>query len=309
MKTVSSTIAILVIAVLVLMTRRTPNPGAEESASGDKTFQSSGELETTGSAPPALASSAAARRRPADTDHRAEQLRILIAEIESAIGSEDEAKRQRVLEALLASLVALDPTAAAGLLAKIEPGPFRENYLLRLAQLWAARDSQGVLQWASALEDQIERVSTLRSVCLEMAQADPQAAIRTFENLGIPADQSTLANLAQLWASKDVSAATAWALTKPDGEPRDRLVARIAYVMAEQNPSDAANLAVKSIAPGEVQTEAAISIVHRWALQDWSSARAWVDLFPQGPLQERAQHELAGIKAYGEALKPARAVQ
>jgi hypothetical protein len=142
-----------------------------------------------------------------------------------------------------------------------------------------------------------------------VAQTDPEAAIRAIENLSLPDDKSTLDSLAQLWATRDISAATTWALARPAGETRDSVVDRVGYVMAEKNPLEAANLVAKNITPGETQTEAAISILHRWALQDWSSARDWAHRFPEGPLRERAEREIAGIKFYNEALTAAPKVQ
>ena len=219
------------------------------------------------------------------------------------MASHDEVEWRSVFEKRLPALIDLDPAAAAALLAKIDTGPFRDEYVLRLAQFWAARDSKAALQWASRLEDQSERMSTLQNVCLEIAQSDPEAAIRTIENLALTDYKTSLDSMAQLWAARDISAATAWAQGRPEGEQRDGLLSRVAYVMAEQNPREAAALVVNGIAPGEIQTEAAVSIVHRWALQDWNSAREWVNAFPQGPLRDRAQHEIAGVKAYADAIK------
>ena len=231
----------------------------------------------------------------------------LVAEIEKAMAGHDEVEWRSVFEKRLPTLIDLDTAAAAALLAKIDPGPFRDEYLLRLAQFWAARDAKAAVEWASTLEDQGERMSTLQNVCLEIAQSDPEAAIRTMENLELTDYTTSLENMVQLWAGKDTSAASAWAMARPEGEQRDNLLARVAYVIAEQSPIEAAKLVVNSIAPGEVQMEATISIVHRWAAQDWNSARAWVDIFPEGPLRERARTELAGVKAYVEAQRQARA--
>jgi hypothetical protein len=123
--------------------------------------------------------------------------------------------------------------------------------------------------------------------------------------LRVPDDEGTLDTLAHLWASKDIAAATKWALARPAGEERDNLLARVAYVLAEKNPREAATMVVNNLAPGDAQIEAAISIVHQWALQDWNAAKEWVDTFPEGPLRDRAQNEVAGIKEYKEALKEA----
>jgi hypothetical protein len=230
---------------------------------------------------------------------RGDQIRTVVSQLEKAITSADE------LNDSLRALVDLDPAAAAELMAKMQPGDLREQYLLRLAQLWAAQDPAAALQWASILQDDTERVSATGTVCLEMAQANPEAAIHALEKLGMSHDKSTLDNLAQLWATRDISAAAAWALARPGGDARDSLVARVAFVMSETNPSEAANLVVNSVPAGELQSEAAISIVHRWALRDWKAAQEWVDRFPQGPLRQRAQAEIAGSKDYRDGIKAA----
>jgi len=106
-----------------------------------------------------------------------------------------------------------------------------------------------------------------------------------------------------------LNAATAWVLAKPEGGARDGVLGRIAFVLAENDPRAAANLAVKNMAPGEIQTEAVMSIIHRWAMQDWEGARAWVDQFPEGAVRQRAQEEVSGVRDHSEALKQANVVK
>jgi hypothetical protein len=224
---------------------------------------------------------------------------MLVSQIEKAIASGNE------VHDTLPKLVDLDPAAAAALIAKMQPGPLREQYLLRLAQLWAAQHPGAALHWASTLQDDTERVSAIGTVCLEMAQVNPEAAIQAMEKLGLSNDKSTLDNLVQLWAAKDISAATAWAVARAGGDARDSLIARVAYVLSETNPRQAAKMVVNNVPAGEIQSEAAISIVHRWALQDWNAAKAWVDLFPPGALRDRAENEIAGMKDYLNGVKAA----
>jgi hypothetical protein len=239
---------------------------------------------------------------------KADQIFDLISQIESFISSPDQAEQQKVFtNGLLAALVELDPIAAAGFLDKIEAGPLREEYLIRVAQLWAGKDSAAALQWAANLTGEAERANAVRSVCLEIGQTNPAAAIQTIENLRLPEDRSTLENLVQMWAVQDISAATDWTLARPAGDERDNFLARLAYVMAEKSPREAADLVVKTIAPGDAQVEAAISIVHQWALRDWDSAREWVDRFPKGILRDRAHAEMAGAKKYRDSLNDSEA--
>jgi hypothetical protein len=231
------------------------------------------------------------------SDSQADVL-ALVGEIETTALSSEMSERARVFCDLLPALVNLDSFAAAGLLEKIDAGEFRDEYIVRLAQLWAARDPESALKWASEIKSAAERFSAVRSVCMEISQVDPAAAIRAIESLNVPNDRNALENIVQLWTAADPSAATQWALAQLPGESRDALVTRVAFAVSQIDPREAANLIVKNIPAGASQTEAAISVLHRWALQDWAGAKQWVDQFPEGPLRERAQNEITGVQDY-----------
>jgi len=107
-----------------------------------------------------------------------------------------------------------------------------------------------------------------------------------------------LGNLAQQWAERDLPSAISWAGNYPPGENRDNLFARIAFAESQTSPANAAQMVVEQISPGSTQQEAAMSILHQWALQDMTRALAWAEQFPAGELYDRAIIELAGIAVY-----------
>jgi len=76
------------------------------------------------------------------------------------------------------------------------------------------------------------------------------------------------------------------------GDERDRLFSRVAFTRSKENPADAAKLVVEWISPGEVQNEAAISVLHQWALREPNAALAWAQLFPEESLRNRALKEV-----------------
>ena len=240
---------------------------------------------------------------------RLERLRSLRASIEEALNSNDPAMRDRILSEWLAQLIALDPHAATEYASEIEAGAFRDDYLFRLGNMWAQTDAPAALEWASTLSNETERASSIKAICLQLGQSDPAAAIQTMDSLKIPEDRGTIENLAQLWAAKDLDAAKAWALAKPEGESRDGSLARVAYVMANDSPSEAAQLVVNKIPPGEIQMEAAMSIIHTWARQDWQAVQQWVDRFPEGPFRDRAQAEIKGIQNASAGIPKAAAAE
>src|SRR5688572_25676263 len=216
----------------------------------------------------------------------------------------DSSDQEWVFTNGLSALISLDPSAAARLLEDLEHGPLREEFLRRLAQGWGVQDSSAALAWASGLAIREERDAALVDVCLHMAQADPLEALWRARDL-LPGEQHywVRESLLQQWAEKDLSAALAWANAYPPGEQREKVLARIALVQSQSAPADAAQLVATEIPPGDVQAEAAMSVLHQWAMRDWPAAAAWLAQFSDGPLRERAERELAGIAAYAEGSK------
>ena len=63
-------------------------------------------------------------------------------------------------------------------------------------------------------------------------------------------------------------------------------------MLSKENPTEAGKLVAEQISPGEIQNEAAISVLHQWLLRDTNAAAAWVQLFPASPIRERALKEV-----------------
>ena len=98
---------------------------------------------------------------------------------------------------------------------------------------WARNFPDEALAWLRNARDGKQRLTIAEIVCPELAQTNPAAAAVLAENcLGGGTNsvaQYLLDNMAQQWAAQDMQAASAWALAKPAGEQRDRLVQRIAF--------------------------------------------------------------------------------
>ena len=161
---------------------------------------------------------------------------------------------------------------------------------------WAARDVGAALSWAAEQSESDKRNEMLELACDQIAQTDPARAVVLADNFGLT--NGTLMNLEQQWAQKDLPAAREWALAKPAGSGKDELLERVAYVWAFTEPENAARFAVEKMQSGNTQIEAVISVLHQWGLRDLKGAMAWGELFPEGPLRERALDELRGIQDY-----------
>jgi hypothetical protein len=222
----------------------------------------------------------------------------LLAAIEQALASTNVETRDFALTNLLPTLVLADPLAA-GRLAETNALPEGRDVLLQqVAKLLAAQDPAIALAWASGLPAGDEREAALNDVCLQIAESNPAGAIAQRQSL-LAEHQSydALEDLAQKWAEQDMTAAQAWIAGQPADVRRDQLIGRVAYVLAQTAPQEAAQWVVETMTPGDPQIEAAVSVLHQWGKQDLAAATAWAEQFPEGPLRERALKELAAIAA------------
>jgi hypothetical protein len=185
------------------------------------------------------------------------------------------------------------PAAARFVVALDSQHPLREDVMRCLVKFWALHNAPAVLAWASQLPDPSERKFALSQACLQMSESDPPGAIQEAIKYRLhEADDGLLENLTAQWATEDLSAACDWVTRQPAGELRDRLMLHVALVWSKSDPAEAARLVLNQIPAGDNQNEAIISVVYQWALQDKEEAKAWVELFPEGVLRQRALNEI-----------------
>ncbi|MBU6411678.1 MAG: hypothetical protein KGR98_14935, partial [Verrucomicrobia bacterium] len=201
------------------------------------------------------------------------------------------------------------PVAAADGMATNAPpaAPVEDKFqLLRDLRAWATRDPQAALAAALKLPAGDERNQGLEAVCFGLAQNDPADAVKLAQKLNLNANSDgAMQNLMQQWASADASSALTWTLAQPAGDERDALVDRVAFIMSQTDPSDAANVVINDMPPGSAQDQAVMSVLHQWALQDVIGAADWVATFPPGSLRDRALSELEDIEHYQQAMQAA----
>jgi hypothetical protein len=165
---------------------------------------------------------------------------------------------------------------------------------------WIARDPHAAIEWAVQQPLGEKRAEVLEAACFEIANVNPAEAVALAEKYALT-NHATLASLTPRWAQQDLRAAHAWVLAKPAGGERNELAARVGFVWSATEPTAAADFVIREIPPGSAQTEAAISVLHQWALRDFAGAKAWVELFPDGEIRQRAMNELAGVREYSLA--------
>lgn len=158
---------------------------------------------------------------------------------------------------------------------------------------WARQNPEEALAWLRSAAAGETRDTVVEIVCARVAESSPVEAVSLAERYS-GGCSNLLENLVHQWADQNEPAARTYAMNKPPGEERDRLLSRVAFTRSKENSVDAAKLVVEWISPGEVQNEAAISVLHQWALLDPDAALAWAQLFPEG-LRDRALTEVANV--------------
>lgn len=234
---------------------------------------------------PAPASPAALSEEPARSDD-------LTAQITRALNSGSATERDHALNVLLPRLVAADPAAAGHLALAWETGLLRDELLSRVTRRWADQDIGGALTWLTSLLDSADRNLASVASTNQVARADPAGALELALALRVGLDNGSFERMAQLWAEEHPTDAVNWAINQPPGPVRDRLLARIAHVRAQQEPAEAARLVLENMAPGGARDAAVLSVVRQWAVRDYAEAALWVDGFPPGTLRTHAQSEL-----------------
>jgi hypothetical protein len=192
---------------------------------------------------------------------------------------------------------AAGPSRALARAFALEKGSDRDALVRELLSGWAVRDAEAALEWVSSLEDPAARRSARSTVCLAVAERDPRRAVGLA--LAHDADQDgggpLLECLTMQWCEKEPATAIEWAREQPQGEWRDRLVARISAVLSKSDPAAAGQL-VSGLEPGELQDEAVMAVLHQWALKDPAAALEWAEAFSESALRDRALLEIANFR-------------
>src|SRR3569833_3107565 len=156
----------------------------------------------------------------------------------------------------------------------------------KLADVWSQTDALGALAWVQQLPDGPDKENALLTTRYRLASQDPEAAATQIVNLDESDSTSSLvAAVAEGWALKDPAKALAWTDTLPDSE-KTLAMAKLVKAWAGRDPATAANF-VAQLSAGEMQNEAARSVISSWANRDPEAAAAWVSQFPDGDLRDR----------------------
>jgi hypothetical protein len=210
------------------------------------------------------------------------------ARLLSALRSTDPVEHTLALETLIPELIRRDNHGAMDLLVELKSWERREQALL-VASREFGYDPPVAITWLLRLGNQDEKAICRAAACRRMLETIPEAAL----SLAGP-DDTLLEELTAAYVARSPEDGLRWIAEKAAPEKRDRLLASGIQALAARSPEEAASLAASGIEDPVLLEEAVISALHQWVLTDRQAAAAWVELFPEGPLRERAEGELFG---------------
>ena len=142
---------------------------------------------------------------------------------------------------------------------------------------------------------------------MAVAEEDPRRAVVLALADGADQDDSNglLERLTMQWCERECGTVIDWAREQPPGEWRDRLLSSASFVLSKSDPAAAAQL-VSGLASGSVQNEAAMAVLHQWALKDSGAALQWAEAFSEPTLRERALEEISNLRKPTTSLQEVR---
>jgi len=189
-----------------------------------------------------------------------------------------------------------DAPAAAAWASRLPEGQVGRDALEQVAIVWANTALPAAADWVSSLPEGDRKQVATFGVAYEAARFEPVKALELTGTLPPTRERDDLlVHAVGQWAGTDSASASTWAMEVSDPALRQRLVASVAIVLAEQDPVAAATLAVNSLEAGEEQDRVVISIVQRWVQFSPQAAASWVLHFPDNPLRIAAVQNLLAL--------------
>jgi hypothetical protein len=230
------------------------------------------------------------------TEPPAERSLRLQREIADTLRRDGDGARNRVANDLLPALIAIDAASAGRLGQSWESGAQRAWLLREVARLWSAADCAAAIKWVAGLENRHDQQITGETVVAQIAQLDPAGALTAAQLFQVGVDDGSQEHIAQIWTEASPVEAVDWITNRPASAQRDRLISRMAYVRAQSDPVEAANLVSKFISAGAVRDEAILSVSRQWAERDPNAATLWVQQLPAGPLRSGCLAAIANVR-------------
>jgi hypothetical protein len=139
--------------------------------------------------------------------------------------------RSDILTALGRGAMGSHPRDVMALAAELATGQARISFFTTMIQTWASTDPEAAQEWVEQC-DLAEKPSIQTALVTEISQNDPRQAatyVAITMEPGSAQDQAAL-TVAARWAALDPAAANAWALSLPESDLQQRVLAAVTSI-------------------------------------------------------------------------------
>jgi hypothetical protein len=202
---------------------------------------------------------------------------------------------QAAISDLFENWAAKDPSAAAGALSKIPPGPALDSATAEVATAMAnsSAPKKQIAAWIGGLPQGSARLEAMDGFYSEWGRTDPSGALSEVARLGGSDRNTALTSLVNSWAGEDPASVLQWGIRGANGftEATDLAVQSGIRGIARVDPDEAARQ-IGGV-PSAMQASAASALIEVWSEVDAESAAAWLSEKPRGPAMDGAAGRLA----------------
>jgi hypothetical protein len=188
-----------------------------------------------------------------------------------------------------------DPSAAAGALSQIPPGPALDSATAEVATAMAESGApkKQIAAWIGGLPEGSARLEAVDGLYSEWARTDPSGALTEVARLKGADRNTALTSLVNSWAGEDPASVLEWGIRGANGfdDAKDLAVQSGIRGIARVDPAEAARQV--GIVPSAMQASAASALVEVWSEVDAGAAAAWLSTKPRGPAMDGAAGRLA----------------
>jgi hypothetical protein len=174
--------------------------------------------------------------------------------------------KEKAWEFVLGQRIVKAPASAAGAVTNLAAGSYRQKALAELCRHWAETDAPAALNWAQSLPADAERIAAINQVIASLARKDPPSAIQ-FTNVTADLSGATLGEIASAWLQRDLTAATNWVATLPDGEKKEAALQALAEPWVRSDPKGMITYAL-GLPAGDTQTRCLTAACRQLAVRD-----------------------------------------
>jgi hypothetical protein len=192
---------------------------------------------------------------------------VSIASAVEWLSSLDEEASRQAWSFIGGSIAFRDPDAAAGLLERV-PREARSQWISSIAGAYAQSDPTKAIEWVKKFEDEPGYTMIVQHVAMTASGNDPEAALDMVNRLA-------------------------------EGERRERLIASMLPMIAQQQPEMLAGV-IEDLTDANLRAEAIGQVAATWANYDMPAARKWVMSMPAGATRDHALTNLIGNGAQSE---------